>query len=100
MSQQLLDNLGIDPSLLDNDDLKKLESFGKKIKVPIKNPNELLGLLRKEGIDIDKIIKKMRKNKEPKESKRIKRNEKCPCQSGKKYKKCCLMINESKQNHE
>jgi uncharacterized protein YecA (UPF0149 family) len=27
---------------------------------------------------------------EPRQSKKVGRNEKCPCGSGKKYKKCCL----------
>ena len=90
---EVLKQLGLDPELLDRDDLKMLEKAGSELKLPANprnaDPNQLLSALRKVGVDIDKIIKKMRGNVEPKKSTRIKRNAKCPCGSGKKYKKCC-----------
>ena len=86
-------SLGLDPELLDEDDLAAMEKFGKDCKLPTNgDPNQMIAELRKAGIDVDKIIKKMRGNVVPKQSKRIKRNASCPCGSGIKYKKCCLNI--------
>ena len=39
------------------------------------------------GIDIEKI---QSKNARKEEVKKIGRNERCPCGSGKKWKKCCM----------
>lgn len=69
----------------------------KKISSKISNPNNMtveqaVNIVTKLGLDIEKLQKNARKlrakmqNKQPK----IGVNEKCPCQSGKKYKKCCL----------
>ena len=86
-----LKSLGLDPDLLDEEDLEAMEKFGRDCKMPqnTNDPNQMLNALRDAGIDVDKIIKKMRGNVQPKKSARIKRNAQCPCNSGKKYKKCC-----------
>ena len=88
-----LKSLGLDPSLLDEEDVKMLENAARELKLPDNpqnvNPNQLLADFRRLGVDIDKIIKKMRGNIGPKVSTRVKRNEQCPCKSGKKWKKCC-----------
>jgi len=56
-----------------------------KVKQVMNNPkalNEMKKMLNKQmGIKT-----------EPKQGKKISRNDKCPCNSGKKYKKCCYQI--------
>lgn len=89
----MLKSLGLDPSLLDPEDIEAVERVAAEMKLPSNpnniNPNQLINTMRKAGIDIDKIIKKMRGNVVKKASKRVKRNEKCPCGSNLKYKRCC-----------
>lgn len=88
----ILTKLGLDPELLDSVDLESLERVAREMKISPNSrtdPNQLLKSLRDSGIDIDRLIKKMRGNMQPKKSNRVGRNEKCPCDSGKKYKKCC-----------
>jgi uncharacterized protein YecA (UPF0149 family) len=90
---EALKALGLDPDLLDEDDLQAMERAGRELKLPANpqtaDPNQMLNSLRNAGIDVDKIIKKMRGSVAPKKSTRIKRNAPCTCGSGKKYKKCC-----------
>lgn len=44
--------------------------------------------------ELDRVQQKMDENKpKPTISNKIKRNETCPCGSGQKYKKCCMVIN-------
>ena len=89
----LLKNMGFNPELLDEKDLEALETIGKKFEGKIGSdridPNQVMSEFRKNGIDIDKLINKMRDKKPQKVSTRKGRNEKCDCGSGKKYKKCC-----------
>lgn len=90
---ELIKKLGFDINLLDNNDIEELKSLEGKINLPNNgrpDPNKILSAIRNAGVDIDRIIKKMRGNVEPKKSMRIKRNDRCKCGSGKKYKKCCL----------
>lgn len=73
----------------------------KKISQTITNPNNItinqaMSIVKNLNLDIEKLQKNARrikaetfmKNKKPK----IGMNEKCPCNSGKKYKKCCYTI--------
>ena len=65
-----------------------------------KKANMILAMAAGMGMNIDDIIPKVPKHpskrlcgvKSPVEEGKIKigRNELCPCESGKKYKKCCL----------
>ena len=79
-----LRSLGISPETLGPNKLKKLLDFTDNIKDPSEISNS----------DISKIIEIMgvelqSKKKNPKVSIRIGRNEKCICESGKKWKNCC-----------
>jgi preprotein translocase subunit SecA len=80
---------------------EQLESL-KRISNRINDPNSMtvnqaMNIVNELGLDIEKLQKNARKiraesyvkNKKPK----IKVNEKCPCESGKKYKKCCMSKN-------
>jgi uncharacterized protein YecA (UPF0149 family) len=71
----------------------------KKLSTTISDPNNMsvnqaMQIVNELGLDIEKLLKNARKiraemymkNKKPK----IPVNEKCPCGSGKKYKKCCI----------
>lgn len=90
---EFLNKLGLNPELLDEDDKKNIERVARQIKLPTSNradPNRLLSAFREAGLDVEAMFKKMRKNSAPKHSSRVKRNDKCPCGSGKKYKKCCI----------
>jgi len=86
-----LKKLGLDPEKMDRDDIDSLIRAADELKLNTlrPDPNQLLTSLRNIGVDIDGIIKKMKGSSEPKHSSRIGRNKKCPCKSGKKYKKCC-----------
>ena len=90
---RVFESLGLNPDLLTEQDIKSLEQVATKLKLPKDtskiDPNQVLGSLRKMGVDIDGIIKRMKGNIQPKKSNRVKRNGKCTCGSGKKYKKCC-----------
>ena len=93
----ILKSLGLDPSLLDENDISVLNSVATELKITEHSrnidPNKILSSLRKKGFKIDNLIKKMRGSVQPKVSNRIGRNEKCPCNSGKKFKKCCYEKN-------
>ena len=75
----LLQTMGIDTQNINSDKLMKMMS---KIKDPTNIDPEILS----EFTDI------LTKNNEQKNTKTIKfgRNEKCPCESGKKWKNCCI----------
>lgn len=86
----ILSSLGLDENLLDESEIKSIVDASSKMNLTGRiDPNMVLNTLRSEGVDIDRIIKKMRGNVETKKSTRVKRNVLCPCKSGKKYKKCC-----------
>ena len=90
---EVLKSLGLDPDLLSEEDIFEMEDMISEMKLPADprsmDPREILAALDKSGINVKKLLSKMRGNPQPKKSTRVKRNAKCPCKSGKKYKKCC-----------
>jgi len=96
---EVLKSMGLDPDLLSEKDIAGMEKMISEMKLPSNpaniDPNQILSGMRKAGIDVEKIIKKMRGNVQPKKSSRIKRNDQCPCKSGKKFKKCCWQVGKS-----
>lgn len=98
--QGILNSLDVVLSDLTEEQRNKLDKAAERVRNPNRiTPNEALAFVNELGIDIDAIQKKARRaraeaakaNKKPK----IGRNQNCPCQSGKKYKKCCLGKEES-----
>ncbi|WP_456488121.1 preprotein translocase subunit SecA [Caminibacter pacificus] len=82
----------IDPEI--NEFLKSLE--GKDIDEILANIPEIPGEEQFENKDMDEIMKELEAQTnalkaefEAKQRKKVKRNEPCPCGSGKKYKDCC-----------
>ncbi|NPA87189.1 MAG: preprotein translocase subunit SecA [Epsilonproteobacteria bacterium] len=82
----------IDPDI--NEFLKSLE--GKDIDEILANIPEIPGEEQFENKDMDEIMKELEAQTnalkaefEAKQRKKVKRNEPCPCGSGKKYKDCC-----------
>mgnify|MGYP001166572953 CR=1 FL=1 len=85
---QMLSSLGISP---ENFTPEKMEKF-KRLAQCIQNPSnigsqESTQLLRE--LDLGININNNPKPKPKKRTEKIGRNDKCPCESGKKYKKCC-----------
>lgn len=83
----LLQQMGIDPSKLGPDKLERLMKLGDKIQ----NPNQITPDVVSEITNIFGI--NLNGPKQPKKiskSLKIGRNEPCPCESGKKWKKCCM----------
>lgn len=81
----VLKNLGINPDKLSGDKLNRLVNMTKGIK----NPSDVSPEITREFANILNI--KPKGATEPKKSKRVKPNSKCPCGSEKKYKKCCRL---------
>lgn len=79
----LLQSMGLSPNQLGPEKLAILQQLAETISDPAKLDTE----------DASKILRSLGVGKqEPKRSnisKKVKRNENCPCSSGKKYKKCC-----------
>ena len=72
--------------------LQRLKELANEIKDPTNmKAREANKIIEELGIDIEAIQKKnktkIQVNKKPK----IGGNEKCPCNSGKKWKKCCML---------
>ena len=88
---QMLSSLGISPEQFTPE---KMEKF-KQLTQCIQNPSNMGGeeatkLLRELDLDINfNNNDNNEKLKSRKKTKKIGRNERCPCESGKKYKKCC-----------
>lgn len=82
-----LKNMGIDLSKLNKKQINQLIDCTKGITdISQVTPNILDNLSK-----ILNIKLKLNKNTQPKKkTMKIKRNDKCPCNSGKKYKNCCL----------
>jgi hypothetical protein len=82
-----LKNMGIDLSKLNKKQVNQLIDCTKGITdISQVTPNILDNLSK-----ILNIKLKLNNNTQPKKkTKKIKRNDKCPCNSGKKYKNCCL----------
>ena len=65
------------------------------------NQNTIQKLCKSLGINPKQLIKTMKKisnaDKPKSEPKKIGRNRPCPCNSGKKYKKCCIFKNKKQK---
>ncbi len=82
----LLQQMGVDPSKLGPDKLERLMKLSDKIKNPDQITPELISEITNIfGIDLNGPPKTRKRET----SLKIGRNEKCPCESGKKWKKCC-----------
>lgn len=93
--EQVLKAMDILLDDLTPEQLEKIKQFSEKITDPNKmKPQQALELVKDLGIDIEKLqrnsrrlrAEQLRQNHKP----RLGVNEKCHCQSGKKYKKCCM----------
>jgi uncharacterized protein YecA (UPF0149 family) len=80
----LLQSFGISPEQLGPDKLEKICALTSHLSDPSKITPELSRqIMDTLGINLNK------KQQPIKRGKKIGRNEKCPCESGKKYKICC-----------
>ena len=95
--QEILNSLGISPNDFTPEQIRRFQQEIKKIP----NPNNMtseqaLNLINAIGLDMKKIQKNMRRiraqQRQLDKTPKIGRNEKCPCGSGKKYKKCCIKL--------
>lgn len=82
---QFLKNVGIDPATFTPETIQKLMQFTDKIKDPSKIDPQTLQQL-KQLLNI-----KLPSKKRVIDNQKIGRNDPCPCNSGKKWKKCCLI---------
>lgn len=82
----LLQQMGVDPSKLGPDKLERLMKMSDKIKNPDQiTPEVVSEITNIFGIDLNGPVQPKKREI----SLKISRNEKCPCESGKKWKKCC-----------
>ena len=82
----LLQQMGVDPSKLGPDKLERLMKLSDKIKDPAQiTPEVVSEITNIFGIDLNGPIQPKKREV----SLKIGRNEPCPCESGKKWKKCC-----------
>lgn len=113
--QKAIDTAGMSlrPKLIDGarngikDHIKRLKKKGKDITIEaavseIANDKKFLGILQKVDITLDDlkdiaadVIEKM--SAEPVHSEKIGRNDPCPCGSGLKYKRCCMIVSANRQ---
>lgn len=83
----MLQKLGIDPSKLSAEKMERLMKLGDNLNDPSKITPEVVS----EITNIFGIELNGKKTKDTvKSGPKIKRNELCPCESGKKWKKCCM----------
>ena len=83
----LLQQMGIDPGKLGPEKLEKLMKLSSKINDPNQiTPEVVSEITNIFGIDLNGPKETKKKNNGIK----IGRNELCPCESGKKWKKCCM----------
>ena len=92
---EFLKSMGLDPEKLGEEEIKKLNQVGEEFKASMEgngrvDRDRLIAQMKKAGLDLKKLVRKMRGDIVTKKSTKVGRNEKCPCGSGKKYKKCCL----------
>lgn len=81
----ILQQFGINPADIGPDKLEKLNSLGLKIQKPEDVTAEIAGQITDIlGIKLNNVKQQPRKREGPK----IGRNDKCSCNSGKKFKKC------------
>lgn len=84
----ILQSLGISPDNLGPEKMQLVQNFASKISDPSKmTEQDSVNFLRDIGVSIKQGNQDSVQKKIPK----VKRNVKCPCGSGKKYKKCCLI---------
>jgi hypothetical protein len=83
---KMLAQMGLDMNALT--DQQKLNA--QKIDLTKIRPENAREVLGKIGIDPDLFLKSMSKMMAKPREKKIPPNEKCPCGSDKKYKKCCF----------
>ena len=93
--KELLDCLDILQEDLTSEQLQKLGNIAAKIPNPASmKPNEAMELINELGIDIVSVQKKARRRRaeEYMKNKKVKIpvNSPCVCNSGLKYKKCCM----------
>ena len=86
----LLKQFGIDPEQIGPEKIMQLIQLTKNVN----NPNDMTDELSSQIINTLGIS--TRGIQEPKRTKsiRVGRNQRCPCNSGFKYKKCCIFKNE------
>ncbi len=93
-SKQILESLDVLLEDLTQEQKDGLSRLANTVRNPSRmTANEAMRVVKDLGIDIEPLQKKaknLRRSKEPKQPK-IGENEKCPCDSGKKYKKCCKL---------
>ena len=92
--EQLLNSLDLLTEDLTQEQIDGMKKFASSITDPNKiSANQAMKIVKDLGLDIEKLQKNARKVRsqltKPKKPK-IGPNEQCPCQSGKKYKKCCI----------
>ena len=93
MNDEFLNLLSENFDTLSSDQQNLILKIGKNITNKNLNP-EVKKMIEDAGMNFQEVVKRIKrlkydvymKSKKP----RIGRNEKCPCGSGKKYKKCCL----------
>lgn len=93
--QEILKSMDVLLDDLTPEQVEKLKVLSDKISDPNNmTVDQAMNIVKDLGLDIEKLQKNARriraetfaKNKKPK----IRPNEKCPCGSDKKYKKCCF----------
>jgi len=93
--EDLAKTLDILMSDLTDEQKAQLDELGRTLDPSKVTASQAMEIVKKTGLDIEKLQKNSRRiraellkqNKKP----RIGANEICPCQSGKKYKKCCRL---------
>jgi len=84
----LLQSMGISPDQITPEKLIMLQRLSKAFSDPNNLDEESISkLMRQAGLDNNDTP-----NVPKKKGEKIGRNEKCPCNSGKKFKKCCGII--------
>lgn len=84
----VMEALDILPEDLTQEQMSRLKVLAEEVKDPTNmRVVEADRIIEELGIDIEKI---QSKNTRKEKGKKIGRNERCPCGSGKKWKKCCI----------
>jgi uncharacterized protein YecA (UPF0149 family) len=96
--EDILKNLDIIMEDLTPAQVEGLKTMAEKIGDPNNmSIQQAMSLVKELDLDIEKLQKNARKKRAQEREKtkkpKIGVNEKCPCNSGKKYKKCCMMKN-------
>lgn len=91
----ILNSLDVVLDDLTDEQKNKLNRAAQRVRNPNRiTPSEAMAFVKDLGIDIEAIQKKARQARaeagRAKKKPKIGRNQKCPCGSGKKYKKCCI----------